>query len=219
MSRPAASSGAASAPTVLVLASGRGERFRASGGLVHKLDALLAGVSVLDHVLHTVRATGLPWHLERASHAGMGDSLAAAVRATPAAAGWLILPADLPLIRSGSIVRVAAALRSLPTTMESAVVPWVDGVQAHPVGFSVACSAALLALGGDTGARSVLRRLQAASQVRPVKLLDVGAVLDVDTLDDLERAHALLLSRATRDASQSSRITAHAMRAPEPPAG
>ncbi|MGH8803408.1 MAG: NTP transferase domain-containing protein, partial [Polaromonas sp.] len=52
-----------SLPVVIVLAAGRGERFAASGGQVHKLDALLAGKRVLDHVLDAVRASGLPCHV------------------------------------------------------------------------------------------------------------------------------------------------------------
>ena len=52
-------------PTVVVLASGRGERFIASGGAGNKLQALLAGKPVLQHTLDAVRASGLPWHLNR----------------------------------------------------------------------------------------------------------------------------------------------------------
>ena len=88
--------------TALVLASGRGERFLASGGNTHKLQALLAGKPVLQHVLDAVRASGLPWHLEDGGHAGMGDSIAAAVRATPAANGWLMVLGDLPLVLTAS---------------------------------------------------------------------------------------------------------------------
>ena len=87
-------------PTVLILASGRGERFKASGGMVHKLQALLAGKPVLQRTLDTVRASGLPWHLEDAGHPGMGDSIAAAVRATAGAPGWLVLPGDLPSVKA-----------------------------------------------------------------------------------------------------------------------
>jgi len=64
---------------VIVLASGRGERFLASGGKVHKLQAPLPGKSVLQHTLAAVRASGLPYHREQAAHPGMGDSIAAAV--------------------------------------------------------------------------------------------------------------------------------------------
>ncbi|MDB5732286.1 MAG: hypothetical protein JWQ03_2181, partial [Variovorax sp.] len=94
-------------PVVLVLASGRGERFRASGGTLHKLQAPLAGRAVLERTLDAVRASGLPWHLEDAGHPGMGDSIAAAVRATAEAGGWLVLPGDLPLVRSATLRQLA----------------------------------------------------------------------------------------------------------------
>ena len=97
-------------PTVLVLASGRGERFLASGGQSHKLKALLSGKPVLQHTLDAVRASGLPWHVEDAGHPGMGDSIAAAVRATVDSDGWLILPGDLPLIQPATIALLAGAL-------------------------------------------------------------------------------------------------------------
>ena len=93
----------AALPVVLVLASGRGERFRASGGIGHKLQALLRGKTVLQHTLAAVRASGLPWHLEDAGHPGMGDSIAAAVRATADAPGWLVLPGDLPLVQGATL--------------------------------------------------------------------------------------------------------------------
>src|SRR5690349_25023283 len=97
-------------PTVLVLTSGRGERFVASGGRGSKLQALLAGRPVLEHTLAAVRASGLPFHVEDAGHPGMGDSIAAGVRATSNAGGWLVLPGDLPLIAPSSLLAVAQAL-------------------------------------------------------------------------------------------------------------
>ncbi len=55
---------AASLPVILVLASERGERFLASGGTSHKLQADLGGKSVLQRTLDAVRDSGLQWHLE-----------------------------------------------------------------------------------------------------------------------------------------------------------
>ena len=81
---------------VLVLASGRGERFVASGGKGSKLQAQLAGRPVLEHTLAAVRASGLRLHVEDAGHPGMGDSIAAGVRATADADGWLVLPPRVP---------------------------------------------------------------------------------------------------------------------------
>src|SRR6185312_1308782 len=170
-------------PTILVLASGRGERFTASGGTVHKLQAQLAGKTVLQHTLDAVRASGLPWHLEDAGHPGMGDSIAAAVRATRDAAGWLILPADLPLIQAATLQQVAVALQG-----QDVVVPVFQGHRGHPVGFGAACGPALLALKGNQGAAPVVQSHNA------IKLIvdDIGCVTDIDTLDDLARAQALL---------------------------
>jgi molybdenum cofactor cytidylyltransferase len=173
-------------PTALILASGRGERFAASGGATHKLDALLAGKPVLQHVLDAVQASGLPWHLERASHAGMGDCIAAAVAATPTANGWLMVLGDLPLVLPGTLQRVAKALES-----HAVVVPLHQGQRGHPVGFSARCRESLLALHGDTGAASVAR----AHGVFELPVNDIGCVTDVDTLGALAQAERLLQTR------------------------
>jgi molybdenum cofactor cytidylyltransferase len=173
-------------PTVIVLASGSGTRFAASGGATHKLQALLAHKTVLQHTLDAVRASGLPWHLEDSGQPGMGDSIAAAVRATLTASGWLILPGDLPLIQSATLRAVAAALRE-----HEVVVPLYRGQRGHPVGFAARCQTALLGLQGPTGAASVLRRYAAMELV----VDDVGCITDIDTVDDLLRAEQLLNSR------------------------
>jgi molybdenum cofactor cytidylyltransferase len=175
-------------PTVLVLASGRGTRFTASGGQGSKLRAPLAGKTVLAWTLDAVRASGLPWHLEAAGHAGMGDSIAAAVRATQDAAGWLVLPGDLPLVQPASIRQVAQAL-----VEHEVVLPTHQGQRGHPVGFARACLAEMLALGGEQGAAPVLRARQARGAVAMIELDDAGIVTDVDTVEDLAAAERRLL--------------------------
>ncbi|MGJ7581269.1 nucleotidyltransferase family protein [Variovorax sp. RHLX14] len=178
-------------PTVIVLASGRGERFRASGGTVHKLDALIAGRSVRERTLDAVRASGLPWHIEDAGHPGMGDSIAAAVRATPDADGWLILPADLPLTSAATLQRVAAALGE---GSWQAVQPACKGAKGHPVGFAAGNGHALRSLGGESGAASVLKTLRAAGKVCDLEIGDFGVITDIDTLSDLAAAETLWVS-------------------------
>jgi len=173
-------------PVVLILASGRGERFRASGGTTHKLQALLGDRTVLAHTLAAVRDSGLPWHLEAAGHPGMGDSIAAAVRATAQAPGWLILPADLPLVSAATLRRVARALQQ-----HVVVQPAFAGQRGHPVGFASACGPALRALDGPLGAASVLR----AHPVFTLDVDDIGCVTDIDTVADLEAARRLLDGR------------------------
>ena len=179
-------------PTIIVLAAGRGERFTASGGNTHKLAALLAGKPVLQHVLDAVRASGLPHHVVQAdvSRPGMGDSIADGVRATPDATGWLVLPGDLPLVRSGTLRAVADALRQ-----HAVVMPAYQGVRGHPVGFSATCRDQLLALKGNQGAAPVVLAQSAMNSVAVLALDDVGVVTDIDTLDDLARAEKLLAVR------------------------
>ena len=175
-----------SLPVVLVLASGRGERFLASGGRGSKLQALLAGQPVLAHTLAAVRASGLPWHVEDAGHPGMGDSIAAGVRATAQADGWLVLPGDLPLIAPQSLRVVADALQRA-----SIVLPMHRGTRGHPVAFAREHGAALQALTGVEGAAAIVSGAQALK----LEIEDAGIVTDIDTVDDLARVEAILSHR------------------------
>lgn len=181
MGSPSANS--AVLPTVIVLASGRGERFIASGGATHKLKALLAGKPLLQHTLDAVKASGLPWHLEDAGHPGMGDSIAAAVRATSGAAGWLILPGDLPLVQPGTLRELATALPG-----HDVVAPVYQGRRGHPVRFAARFGPALMALTGDRGAAEIAR----AAGITELPVSDAGCVTDIDTVQDLRQAAAAL---------------------------
>ncbi len=176
-----------SLPTVIVLASGHGKRFTASGGTTHKLQARLVGKTVLQHTLDAVRASGLPWHLEDGEHSGMGDSIAAAVQATwqsnPATSGWLILPGDLPLVHSDTLRAIAAALQA-----HEVVMPVYQGRRGHPVGFQTVCREALLNLRGNQGAAPIVKSQAAIELI----VNDAGCVFDIDTVDDLQAAQALM---------------------------
>lgn len=170
-------------PTVIVLAAGRGARFAASGGKTRKLQAPLAGKMVLQHTLDAVQASGLPWHLEDADHPGMGDSIAAAVRATSQAAGWLILPGDLPLLQSDTLRSVAVALSD-----HEVVVPVYRTQRGHPVGFQALCGPALLKLEGKQGAAPVVLSHAAIELI----VSDIGCMVDIDTVEDLRTAARLM---------------------------
>ena len=178
-------------PVVIVLAAGRGERFAASGGTTHKLQALLAGKRVIDHVLDAVKASGLEYHVVTpdAGRPGMGDSIAAGVKATSSATAWLILPADLPLISSSTLCSIAFT----PTC--AVTVPVYQGQRGHPVRFGLQCASGLLDLQGNQGAAQLILAQEAISSIALLDVDDVGCVFDVDTLGDLARAEAWLLSR------------------------
>ena len=117
----------------------------------------------------------------------MGDSIAAAVRATRGAAGWLVLPGDLPLVEPQTLRAVADTL----TMGAPAVVPVFEGRRGHPVGFGEACGPALAALSGPQGAARLLRELA----VYELPVDDIGCVTDIDTLDDLAEAARRLRAR------------------------
>ena len=155
----------------------------ASGGSTHKLRAVLGEKTVLQHTIDAVQASGLPWHLEDAGHPGMGDSIAAAVRATPQANGWLIVLGDLPLIRPSTLQALGQAL-----SVHDVVIPTYNGQRGHPVGFSVVCRESLLKLHGDKGAAAVVKSFSTVE----VALDDVGIVSDIDTVADLERVARLM---------------------------
>jgi molybdenum cofactor cytidylyltransferase len=139
---------------------------------------MLHGKTVLKHTVDAVRASGLPYHVETAPHPGMGDSIAAAVCATPEATGWLIIPGDLPLIQPATLLAVADALVD-----HAAVLPMFEGHRGHPVGFGAACRAELESLKGNQGAALVLIAHAAIELV----VTDAGSVTDIDTVDDLNR--------------------------------
>lgn len=109
----------------------------------------------------------------RDAEAGMGHSLACGVRARGEAAGWVVALADMPAVSPATIRVVRDAIARGRDT----AAPVYRGQRGHPVGFGQACRDELLALTGDTGARSVLA-------ARPPLLIDVddpGCLLDIDT--------------------------------------
>lgn len=183
-----------SAPVVLILAAGRGARFLASGANLHKLAAPLSGKPVLEHVIQAVDSANLRWHLvnPEGGTGGMGESISLGVEATRQALGWLILPADLPLIQPSTLQRVAAELEE-----HSLVVPHYQHYSGHPVGFRQEHRAELLALCGDTGAKEIVQRARRRGEAKDIFLSDYGITHDIDTLADLEAAQRLIdLSRA-----------------------
>lgn len=189
-------------PAVIVLAAGRGSRFKGTG---HKLTQRLGVGTVLSMTLEhaistqlqvvTVTTTDLaelmlrdhPYSnvviLSEATDFGMGQSIVAGVKACVNAAGWLILPADMPLIRTATIRAVAAHLAG-----NEVVFAQSGGKRGHPVGFSASLREKLLALGGDEGARRII----ASHAAFGVEIDDPGVLLDIDTASDLSRARELL---------------------------
>lgn len=110
---------------------------------------------------------------------GMGASLACGVRATKDAGGWVVALADMPWIQPSTIARVAAAVADGAPV----AAPFHRGARGHPVGFSPACYAALAALTGDEGARSVVTAHH--DSLARVDVDDAGTLRDIDTPADM----------------------------------
>ena len=187
-------------PAVVVLAAGAGSRYR---GTRHKLSEKLGGDTVLVRTLRNAIASEMSVVLvisealiaeakglvaprdmvvvDARSQVGwgMGDSIAAGVSIHASATGWLVLPADMPLVRPSSLRAVAAALDQQPIAFAQH-----RGRRGHPVGFGAELFSELVMLKGDEGARRLLARYPTAA----VELDDPGVLFDIDTVDDLAAA-------------------------------
>lgn len=113
------------------------------------------------------------------AHKGMGHSLAAGVRATPDAAGWIVALGDMPFIATSSHQAAAARLRA----GASLVATEYQGQRGHPVGFSNRWFAELTVMTGDQGARAILARH--SQQLLLCAVEDSGVLRDVDNPGDL----------------------------------
>ena len=184
-------------PAVVVLAAGAGSRYH---GARHKLSEKLGGEPVLVRTLRNAIASEMSVVLvisealiaeakglipprdmvvvDARSQVGwgMGDSIAAGVSIHASATGWLVLPADMPLVRPSSLRAVADALDQQPIAFAQH-----RGRRGHPVGFGAELFSELVMLRGDEGARRLLARYPTAA----VELDDPGVLFDIDTVDDL----------------------------------
>jgi molybdenum cofactor cytidylyltransferase len=184
----------------VLLAAGRGTRFDATGAqsklqqplplqegrsvaqaaalnLRAAVTQVIAVVRADDRVLaEQLAAAGCTLVRNDHAEAGMGTSIACALRATPNAAGWLIALADMPAVAPTTIAQIAAAIVKGTT----AAVPTYRGQRGHPVGFAASLGPQLALLDGDQGARALLR----AHPPLAIDVDDPGCLLDLDTPDD-----------------------------------
>ena len=118
---------------------------------------------------------------------GMGSSLALGIGAARQADGWLVIPGDLPLVRTQTICAVAARLQ-----LADAVVPVCHGRRGHPVGFGRRYRDRLLALNGEAGGRQLLNDHD--ESIVWFNVDDPGIHRDIDTRAD-ERMRLRLFDR------------------------
>lgn len=190
----------------LLLAAGRGERFRAAGGndkltaslpdgtlvVLESLRRLQAALQRLgggpviavvregrDELAALLRSHGAEVVVSARAARGMGASLADGVAHWPVDHAVLVALGDMPDIAPATFAAVGDALRA----GASIVRPRHRGQAGHPVGFAPRWRAALQALDGDHGARDLLR--QHPDQLTWLADEDSGCLRDIDTPDDL----------------------------------
>ncbi len=182
----------------IVLAAGASRRFGSTKQL-----AIFRGQPLVTHALRLAEAVvgqqsllvaGNEWRLVAAACAplagflvvnpdfakGLGGSIAAGVSAVAASAtGVLLLMADQPLIDAAHLHDMIAAWSKNPQCI---VASEFDGIDGPPVLFPASFFPELLALQGDSGARTVLR----SNPSRVIRVKCPAAASDVDTPADLE---------------------------------
>lgn len=184
----------------VLLAAGRARRFggrkleaRLDDGTPLGLAAWRTLAGVVPETLVVVRdddtdfrallhAAGAQLVVARSADRGMGASLAAGVSAIDPRAAMIIALADMPWVAASSVAAVAAAVAS----GASIAAPRYRGQRGHPIGFSPSHRAALLALDGDEGARSIL--VAHPDALRLIDVDDAGVIADVDTPEALRRS-------------------------------
>jgi molybdenum cofactor cytidylyltransferase len=187
------------APIVgILLAAGRGSRF-GSDKLLHRLAdgrplALAAAANLrpaCDRLIVVLRPGSETLAGQFAAEdctlvecvdaeAGMGHSLAAGVRASPDAAGWLVALADMPFVTTTSHRAVANQLRAGASLVASEY----QGQRGHPVGFAARWFDQLACLTGDYGGRPILLTHRRQLVLCPVD--DPGVLRDIDRPEDIE---------------------------------
>ena len=185
--------------TGILLAAGRGRRFDPRGSRNKLLQRLPGGDPVvaasarllLDCVPRVVavvppddggvadilRALGCEVNVCPDADTGMGASLVHAIRHSLPAEGWLVALGDMPFVEASTL----AALRDAVLAGAGIAAPVHAGQRGNPVAFAACHREALLALGGDQGARRLLQ----AHPVYDIAVADPGILRDIDLPSDL----------------------------------
>ena len=192
-------------PVWILLAAGKSARFGNNKLLYPVIDntpmilvsaaklvsVLPNSIVVINQALSTLTTQleqmGLRVVINEQAEQGMGSSIACGVRASDFtsdnscqdASSWLIMLADMPYIKTETIMLLADKLKQGATM----VAPVFDQQRGHPVGFSQRYKNELLALNEDMGARQVLKNHQ--SELELISTNDEGILIDVDQASDV----------------------------------
>lgn len=134
-------------------------------------------------LLQSLQAIGIETTPCPAEAQEMADSLTTAIayaaeKYQPSA--YVIALADMPFIQQQTIAAIAQKL----SEGAEIVIPVYQGQRGHPVGFSAKFTDELLALKGDEGARTIIKKH--AEKVLLLECEDAGILRDIDTPEDLK---------------------------------
>ena len=107
---------------------------------------------------------------------GLGHEIATGVSARADAQGWVVLPANMPLVRPLSMLAVAAALE-----LHAVAYAQYRGRGGRLLGFAAELYSELMRLTGDDGARRMVARYPAFG----VDVDDHGVLVGIDTEAEL----------------------------------
>ena len=191
-------------PTVIILADPQ------MATQPHLMDAAMNHVSALDTTLRRVIASNLPRVLMAPPAAAQAASatlpgqdiitclpptagqspsdwlaacVATAVLHRPDASGWLLLPADMPMLNVNTLLAVAQGLPLAPI-----VFPCHRHMRGHPVGLSSELYVDLVRMQSDND----LRRLTARYPSVDVDVDDPGVLMTLDAHTGLNQLRACL---------------------------
>jgi len=183
--------------TGILLAAGRGIRFGAN-----KLHTPLSnGIPLIIHSARLLKAAlpdtvvvvnpsdrksiallereNIRTVLNHSAEAGMGTSIAQGVYDTIQSDGWVIALADMPYLKTRTILSVANSLRH----DYSICAPRYGNRRGHPVAFGRGYAEALKQLDGDEGARRIITGNRVYLEL--IETEDPGVITDVDYPQDI----------------------------------
>ncbi|WP_319777279.1 DVU_1551 family NTP transferase [Maridesulfovibrio sp.] len=118
---------------------------------------------------------------------GMFSSVKKGVQELPDdAEAFLILPVDIPLVRSSTIRALTFDYSSAPTDI---IYPCFRGERGHPPLINTKLIPEIIAHDGKGGLRTVLERHD--SNARDLNMPDIGILHDLDTPEDYEKARQI----------------------------
>ncbi|MBS1164302.1 MAG: putative MobA-like protein [Proteobacteria bacterium] len=142
---------------------------------------------------------------------GMMSSVKAGIAALPdMVEGVMILPVDVPLVRAGTLARIARGAREGEALI---LRPTFRGQSGHPPFIRRQLFAEILAAPSEVTLRDILERHQ--QHARSIPVIDSGILRDMDYSDDYRRLAALLPHRHHPDEAECEAMQ-EAMGTPEP---